>query len=91
VAGLGVGVFFQSLLMVAMEVAETGSETVAVAATQLAVRLALAVGTGIGGAILALERSAGASLTQAAAIIFLLSVACAFTAAVLALRLPART
>jgi predicted MFS family arabinose efflux permease len=90
IAGLGVGVFFQSLLMVAMEVAQSGSETVAVAATQLAVRLALAVGTGFGGAILALGKGAGATLTEMAAVIFLLSVASALTAAVLALRLPGR-
>jgi predicted MFS family arabinose efflux permease len=91
VAGLGVGVFFQSLLMVAMEVAEPGSETVAVASTQLAVRLALAVGTGFGGAIVAVGRTAGGSLTEAAAVIFALSVASALTAALLALRLPERT
>jgi predicted MFS family arabinose efflux permease len=91
VAGLGVGVFFQSLLMVAMEVAEPGSETVAVAATQLAVRLALAVGTGLGGAIVALGHSAGASLTTATMVIFALSIASALTAGALALRLPERT
>ena len=91
VAGLGIGVFFQSLLMVAMEIADPGSETVAVAATQLAVRLALAVGTGFGGAIVAVGRTAGGSLTEAAAVIFALSVASALTAALLALRLPERT
>jgi predicted MFS family arabinose efflux permease len=90
VAGLGVGVFFQSLLMVAMEVAEPGAETVGVAATQLAVRLALAVGTGLGGAIVAVGRSTGAGLTESTALIFGLSVASALTAALLALRLPER-
>jgi len=90
VAGSGIGVFFQTVLMVAMELADKGNETVAVAAAQLATRLALAVGTGLGGAIVALGHGLGASLGGTLALIFALSVAASLAGSMLALRLPGR-
>jgi MFS family permease len=89
--GVGIGIFFQSILMVAMEAAPAGSETTAVAATQLAIRIALAVGTGVGGAIVALGGLVGASLASALAVIFAVSLASSLVASLLGLRLPSRT
>ena len=89
VGGVGIGVFFQSILLVAME-APAGSETTAVASTQLAIRIALAVGTGAGGAIVAFGGLVGASLAAALAVIFAVSLAASLTASVLGLRLPGK-
>jgi len=89
--GVGIGIFFQSILMVAMEAAPAGSETTAVASTQLAIRIALAVGTGVGGAIIAVAGLLGASLAGALAVIFAVSLLSSLAASLLGLRLPARS
>lgn len=51
VAGLGIGLTFSTLSLVALESAEPGQEGTASAAVQLANQLGVAFGTGVGGAI----------------------------------------
>lgn len=64
VAGLGIGLAFSTLSLVALESARPGQEGGAAAAIQLANQLGVSVGTGVGGAIIGAfgEQAVGAGL-----------------------------
>jgi MFS family permease len=62
VGGLGMGVAYPTLSLVAMEQAERGGETQAVAAITLTETFGAALGPGLGGSAIAIATGAGASL-----------------------------
>ena len=63
VAGLGMGVAYSTTALVVLEMAPPGREGAASASMQLANVLGVALGTGFGGAIVALGTTAGAPFT----------------------------
>jgi MFS family permease len=63
IGGLGMGVAFPTISLVAMESSPPGGQTSAVASTQLTETLGASVGPGIAGSSVALSAALGASLT----------------------------
>ncbi len=90
VTSLGMGLTYSTLTLVILESARGGEEGRASAALQLSYTLCIALGTGIGGALLAFSRSLGRDLATAIASVEVVMVATALVAAVLAGRMPDR-
>jgi MFS family permease len=88
IAGLGIGLAFSTLSLVALESAQPGQEGGAAAAIQLANQLGVSIGTAVGGAIVGAfgEQAVGAALL----IQFLLMAAVAAGAILTALRIGGR-
>jgi MFS family permease len=90
VAGLGIGTAYSPLSVTTLAEAEPGREGAATAALQLSDTLGVALGTGVGGVIIAAGHRAGWSPTPALAGLFVLSMAVSLLGAGLAHRLPRR-
>jgi MFS family permease len=81
VAGAGVGVAFPTIMLASMEYADRGDETSAMAARFVSGRMGIILGTGLGGAAIAVSHSAGRPLAWGLSAVFALAlsggVACA--------------
>jgi len=75
VAGLGVGIAFPTILLASMEYADRGDETSAMAARFVSGRMGIIVGTGLGGAAVAVSHAAGQPLAWGLSAVFALSLA----------------
>ncbi|HZS14660.1 MAG TPA: MFS transporter [Candidatus Dormibacteraeota bacterium] len=75
VAGAGVGVAFPTLLLASMEYAGRGDETSAMAARFVSGRMGIIVGTGLGGAAVAVSHDAARPLAWGLCAVFALSLA----------------
>jgi len=87
VAGAGMGIAFPTISLVAMERAEPGRQTAAVASAQLTEALGASLGPGLGGSAVALAASAGASLSVGLTGVFAIAMAAALVLLPLAGRL----
>jgi MFS family permease len=90
VAGLGVGLAYSTTALVVLECAPPGGEGRASSAMQLANVLGTALGTGVGGAVLARVAASGGSTTRAIALTDALALLAAIAAIGLSVRLPGR-
>jgi MFS family permease len=90
VTGLGIGIAYSTAALVVLESAPQGGEGAASAALQLANVLGAALGTGVGGAVLALATAAGRSPTWAIAVVDVATVVAAALAIAAARGIPAR-
>jgi MFS family permease len=90
VAGAAMGVAFNTLYLVAAETASKGSETGAIAALQNTNRLGIALGTGLGGAAVAVAHYASAPVAAGLAGAFALATAAPLVSVLLAGRLYTR-
>jgi len=84
VAGLGMGICFNTLTLNAMAAAATGGEGFALAGRNLMANLGIAFGTGVGGAAVAGSQAASLGLRPGLAATFGLSAAAALVTAALA-------
>jgi len=91
IGGLGMGVAFPTISLVAMESAARGAQTSAIASTQLTETLGASVGPGIAGSSVALAASVGASLTVGLAGGLVVALVAALILVPVSLRLPSRT
>ena len=89
-AGLGIGLAYSTTALVVLECAPPGGEGGASSAMQLSNVLGTAIGTGVGGAILARISAAGGSTTRAIAVTDALVLVTALAAAAVSIRLPGR-
>jgi len=87
VAGFGVGVAFPTILLASMDFARAGDETSAVAARFISGRIGIVLGTGLGGAAVAVVHAAGRPLTWSMAAVFALAAVAALACAVTSPRL----
>ena len=90
VCGLGMGIAYSTTTLVVLESAPSGQEGEASAAIQLSNVLCVALGTGLGGAVLALLMAAGRSQTLAIALVDGVTVVAAALSIVTARGLPHR-
>jgi MFS family permease len=90
VAGLGMGLAYSATNLVVLESAAAGEEGTATAAAQLANVLGVALGTGIGGAVVAVTTMQGQPLESGIGIADFSAVTVALLALVAAARLPDR-
>jgi predicted MFS family arabinose efflux permease len=86
VAGLGMGICFNTLTLNAMAAARVGGEGVALGARNLTGSLGTAVGTGVGGAAVAAGQAAHVGLSPGLAATYALAAAAALTTGALAWR-----
>lgn len=91
VAGLGMGICFNTLTLNAMSAARIGGEGVALGARNLTGNLGTAVGTGLGGAAVAAGQAANFGLRPGLAATYALAAAAALTTAALAGRTTAES
>jgi len=89
VAGLGMGISYAPLSLVALAEAAVGGEGTASASLQLCDTLGVALGTGVSGAIVAAGASIHWTHGTALTVAFAICAAIAVAAAVAAVRLPA--
>jgi len=89
-AGLGIGLAFSTLTLIVLERATKGQAGAAATALQLANVLGVALGTGVGGAMLGILTAAGQSRAFAIASIDAIMVGVAALALAATRRLPAR-
>ncbi len=75
VAGAGVGVAFPTLLLASMDYAGSGDETAAMAARFVSGRMGIILGTGLGGAAVAVVHAAGRPLAWGLTAVFALALA----------------
>lgn len=87
VGGAAMGVASQALYLIAVESASAGSETVAVAALMTTNRLGISLGTGLGGAFIAVAATSGASLSIGLGLTFGLAAVGSLAAAALTRRM----
>jgi len=87
-AGFGIGMAYSPLSVTVLGLAEPGTEGVASSSIQLADVLGIALGTGLGGAFVALGESQGWATSSALAIAFPITMAAAVGGAFAARRLP---
>jgi predicted MFS family arabinose efflux permease len=87
IAGLGMGLAYSTTTLVVLERATPGQEGAASAAMQLLNGLGTALGTGLGGVVIARARTVGTGI----AIQDLLMISALLAAAAMSLRLPGRT
>lgn len=84
VAGAGMGITFPTVMLASMDFARGGDETTAVAARFLSGRIGIVLGTGLGGAAIAVVHAAGRplawGLTATFALAIAAGVACTLTA-----------
>lgn len=85
--GAGMGIAFPTMYLVAVESAPSGRETVAVAALMTTNRLGISLGTGLGGAFIAIGAAASGSVTIGLAVTFAFAASGSLVAAVLARRM----
>ncbi len=90
VAGLGMGLAYSMLALLALETSPVGEEGVSSAAFQLMFTLGTAFGAGVGGAVVALADAGTLELTAAVAIVDAIMVAVAAGAVLVASRVPSR-
>lgn len=88
IAGLGMGIAYPTAMLVALESAPPGREGESSAAMQLANVLGTAVGTGLGGGLLALTTTAGYSTGAGIAVAAVCALALGFLGLAAAARLP---
>ena len=88
IAGLGAGLTFAPLSTATLASAEPGHEGAASSATQLAEVLGVALGSGIGGVVVAATEAAGAGVAPGVAAVFLGAAGVAVLGTSLAPRLP---
>jgi MFS family permease len=88
VAGLGMGLAYSPLTLVALAQATPGTEGEASASLQLSDTLGVALGTGTTGAIVAAGASIGSTRGEALAVAFAVCAAVAIVTSVAAVRLP---
>jgi hypothetical protein len=88
IAGLGMGLAYSTTALVVLECAPRGEEGAASAAMQLTNVLGTALGTGVGGVVLARVTASGGSIATAIALTDAVALLAAAAAAGTALRLP---
>jgi MFS family permease len=88
IAGLGMGLSYSPLSLVTLAEAPPGEEGTATSGLQLSDTLGTALGTGLGGAVIAVALRAGAELWVGLAAAFAIGLATALVGGVLARRLP---
>jgi MFS family permease len=88
VAGFGIGMAYSPLSVTVLGLADPGREGEASSSIQLADTLGVALGTGLGGAFVALGEAQGWDTSAALAIAFPLTCATAIAGAVMSKRLP---
>ena len=88
VAGVGMGLAYSTTALVVLECARPGEEGSASSAMQLANVLGTAIGTGMGGAILARISARGGSTAAAIALTDVLVLLTALGAIAVSIRLP---
>jgi hypothetical protein len=74
IGGIGIGIAFPTIPLVAMDQAEPGRETSVVASAALSDTFGAALGPGLGGSAVALAASTGASLTAGLSGAFALAI-----------------
>jgi len=90
VSGLGMGLAYSTVSLVVLETAPAGQEGSATASMQLASVLGSALGTGLGGVIIAFAVAAGSSTGSGIAAVDILVIALTGLAILTAIRLPGR-
>ena len=90
VSGLGMGLAYSTVSLVVLETAPAGQEGSATASMQLASVLGSALGTGLGGVIIAFAVAAGSSTGSGIAAVDILVIAITGLAILTAIRLPGR-
>lgn len=90
IGGLGMGLAYSMLALLALETAPPGEEGVSSAALQLMFTLGTAFGAGAGGAVIALAEAGSLDLVSALAIVFGAMVVVALLALTVARRVPER-
>jgi len=88
IAGLGMGISYSTVSLVVLSEAEDGGQGVATSALQVSDVLGTALGTGIGGAIVAVAASASWAPRDGLGLVFALMVTVACLAVLTARRLP---
>lgn len=88
IAALGVGLSYASLSVTVLGAAPVGEEGAASAALQLSDALGIAVGTGVGGAIVAVADGRSWSVSSSTSLVFATALAVAVFGALAARRLP---
>lgn len=86
--GVGMGITFSTIMLVAMEQADPGAEATATSAAGLSGTLGGAIGPGLGGAGVTLAHSRGAPISYGLVWAFGISIAASLGVAVIAKRLP---
>lgn len=87
-AGFGMGIAYSPLSITVLAAARTGEEGTASAALQLSDTLGIAVGTGIGGSVIALGDDRGWAVSSGTAIVFAAASAVALGGVAASRRLP---
>jgi MFS family permease len=87
-AGFGIGLAYSPLSVTVLGLAEPGREGEASSSIQLADTLGIALGTGLGGAFVALGETQGWATSSALAIAFPITMAAAIGGIAAARRLP---
>ena len=90
VSGLGMGLAYSTVSLVVLETAPAGQEGSATASMELASVLGSALGTGLGGVIVAFAAAAGSSPSSGIAAVDILVIAITGLAILTATRLPGR-
>jgi hypothetical protein len=90
VAGLGMGLSYITLNLTMLELAASGQEGIASSSMQLASVLGSGLGTGVGGALIALLQVQGGAVQQALLLHFALMLAVVLLALVTARGLPGK-
>ncbi|MBX3286236.1 MAG: MFS transporter [Actinobacteria bacterium] len=90
IAGLGMGVAYAPLSLTVLAAARPGEEGAASAALQLSDTLGVAVGTGVGGSIVALGDARGWAVSSGVAVVFAASLVVLLGGVLAAGRLPER-
>ncbi len=91
VGGLGMGLAYSTISLVILETAPKDQVGSASASMELSSVLGTALGTGLGGVIIAFAASSGRSQSWGIAVIDILVIACIGLACLTAIRLPGRT
>ncbi len=91
VGGLGMGLAYSTISLVVLETAPKDQVGSASASMELSSVLGTALGTGLGGVIIAFAASSGRSQSWGIAVIDILVIACIGFACLTAIRLPGRT
>jgi MFS family permease len=87
VAGVGAGVAYPTLMLATMDFAAQGDETGAMAARMVSGRVGMILGTGLGGAAIAVAHAAGRPLAWGLSAAFALALAAALACALVSARL----
>lgn len=87
IGGIGTGIAYPTVLLASMDYARSGDETSALAARFVAGRVGIVLGTGLGGAAIAVAHATGRPLAWGLAAVFALSLAGALVTTVVSLRL----